>query len=210
MATIAASSHAHAGPYPVTLTIDGPLDGRNRLTTFFRPLLAIPHALLVGPVLAGRHMAAVGFLGAAAYVLALVNWGLILLNKEEHLGIRKFQLYYLRWRTRAMAYMALFVDPYPPFDDVPYPAAIEVGELTAPRDRLTVAFRPLLALPHIILLTFLMFAWGVTTLLAWAAIVFTGRFPASLRQFGMSVMGWLLRVEAYLLLLVDEYPGFEL
>jgi len=210
MATIAASSHAHAGPYPVTVSVEGPLTGRNRLTTFLRPLLAIPHALLVGPAMAGQRFAAVGFIGAAAYVLAVVNWVLILFNGAEHQGIRKFQLYYLRWRTRALAYMALFVDDYPPFDDAAYPAGIEVGEPSVPRDRLTVAFRPLLALPHIFVLCFLVLAWFVTTVMAWVAIVFTGNYPASLRPFSFGVLGWLLRVEAYALLLVDEYPPFEL
>ena len=77
--------------------------------------------------------------GAAAYVLAIVNWFMILVTGESVKGIREFQLYYLRWRTRAVAYMALFVDPYPPFGDAPYPATIAVTEPSAARDRATIA-----------------------------------------------------------------------
>ena len=59
-------------------------------------------------------------------------------------------------------------------------------------------------------LFFLMFGWLVTTVAAWFAILFTGFYPASLYPFGVGVMRWILRVEAYMLLLVDEYPPFTL
>jgi hypothetical protein len=143
-------------------------------------------------------------------VLAIVNWFAILIAGESIRGIRDFQLYYLRWRTRAIAYLALFVDPYPPFGDAPYPASIEVIEPVGARDRATIAVRLLLAVPHFVVLFFLVFGWCVTTIVAWFSILFTGRYPASLHPFGVSVMRWLLRVEVYVLLLVDEYPPFAL
>ena len=46
--------------------------------------------------------------------------------------------------------------------------------------------------------------------IAWVALLFTRRYPASLHPFSVGVMRWLLRVESYLLLLVDEYPPFAL
>ena len=46
--------------------------------------------------------------------------------------------------------------------------------------------------------------------IAWFVIVFTGAYPSSLAPFGLGVMRWMLRVEAFLLLLVDEYPPFAL
>ena len=125
-------------------------------------------------------------------------------------GVRDFQLYYLRWRTRAIAYMALFADDYPPFGDGPYPASIEVSEATLPRDRATIAVRPILAVPHLVALFFVVCGWFVATVVAWFAILFTGNYPAALLQFTTGAMRWMLRVEAYLLLLVDEYPPFAL
>ena len=196
--------------YPVSVAVDSTLEGRNRLTTFLRPILAIPHMILVGPGAWFHRLDSAGLLGAAAYVLAIVNWFMILVTGESLKGIRDFQLYYLRWRTRAVAYMALFVDPYPPFGDASYPATIEVTEPTIPRDRATIAVRPILAVPHLVALFFLVFGWAVATFVAWVAILFTGAYPAALRPFGLGVMRWLLRVEAYLLLLVDEYPPFAL
>ena len=213
MATTIDSAGSHAWPYPVGVSVTVPLENRNRLTTALRPILAIPHALLVGPAGWARPFGAAGsagFLGSAAYVLAIVNWFALLLNGQDVKGIRDFQLYYLRWRTRAVAYMALFADAYPPFGDGPYPAAIEIADPSAPRDRATIAMRAILAVPHLVVLFFVLCGWFVTTVLAWFSIVFTGAYPAALSTFGIGAMRWMIRVEAYLLLLVDEYPPFSL
>jgi len=196
--------------YPVLVAVTPQAGLRNRLTTALRPILAIPHSILAGPVYWSSRTGGVGLLGAAAYAMAIVSWFTLLITGEQFRGIRDFSLYYLRWRTRALAYMALFVDPYPPFGDEPYPATIDVQEPAQPRDRATIAVRLLLAIPHLVLLFFLLIGWLVTTVIAWFAILFTRSYPESLYPFGAGVMRWGLRVEAYLLLLVDEYPPFTL
>jgi len=195
--------------YPVGTTIPVPTGPRNRLTTAARPILAIPHAILVGPMYVWQRSGGVGLLGAAAYVLAIVSWFTLLISGQHLQGIRDFTLYYLRWRVRALAYMALFADEYPPFGDGPYPATIEVTSPVA-RDRVSIAIRLLLVLPHLIVLCFLCAAWVLVTIVAWFAILFRGTYPSSMAPFGIGVMRWLLRVEAYALLLVDEYPPFAL
>lgn len=197
-------------PYPVSVTVEPQMAGRNRLTTALRPILAIPHAILVGPIYWSARTGGVGLLGAAAYVMAIVSWFTLLITEEHLRGVREFSLYYLRWRSRALAYMALFADEYPPFGDGPYAAAIEVADPSLPRGRATIAVRLLLVIPHLVLLVFLAVGWFITTVIAWFAILFTGSYPTSLAPFGTSVMRWMLRVEAYLLLLVDEYPPFSL
>jgi hypothetical protein len=197
-------------PYPVSVSVVPQLERRDRLTTALRPILAIPHAILVGPLFFYRRAGTVGLLGAAAFFLAVVSWFTLLIKGEHIRGIREFCLYYLRWRTRALAYMALLVDGYPPFGDAPYPASIEVVEPVGPRDQASIALRLLLALPHLLLLAVLLIGWCVTTLIAWFMILLTAAYPASLYRFGSGVMRWLLRVEAFVLLLVDEYPPFTL
>ncbi len=97
--------------YPVTITIAPQAEQRNRLTTALRPILAIPHAILAGPVYWSSRTGGVGLLGAAAYVMAIISWFTLLITGQQFRGIRDFSLYYLRWRTRALAYMALFADP---------------------------------------------------------------------------------------------------
>src|SRR5205814_504396 len=84
--------------------------------------------------------------------------------------LRQFTAFYLRWRVRALAYLMLLEDGYPPFGDSPYPASLTFVDPAGPRDRLTVGLRLLLAIPHVIALLFVLFAWWVTTMVAWVAI----------------------------------------
>jgi hypothetical protein len=207
-------------PYPVSLTVTPAVAGRNRLTTAFRFILAIPHLLLVGgggiAIASGGRDSELSFgdegglLGAVAVLLAIVSWFTILISGTHIAGIRQFTAFYLRWRTRALAYFMLLADPYPPFGDGPYPASIDVVDPAAPRDRISVAFRLLLVIPHCIVLLFVLFAWTLTTIVGWFSILLTGTFPEGLHQFGVGAMRWQLRVEAYLYLMVDEYPPFSL
>ena len=206
--------------YPVTVSIQPKLENRNRLTTFFRALLYIPHAILVGGLgmglaLGGNDQRAhaggeSGLIGAVAVFLAIVSWFTILFTGTHFAEIRQFTAYYLRWRVRAAAYLMLLEDAYPPFGDSPYPASFEVADPAGPRDRLTVAFRFFLAIPHFIVLVFVLLAWALATFFAWFAILFTGAYPRPLVAFSIGALRWRLRVEAYLLLMVDAYPPFSL
>jgi len=77
-------------------------------------------------------------------------------------------------------------------------------------NRWSVALRLILAIPQIIVLVFVLLAWLVTVVIAWFAILFTGRYPDGLYGFGVGVQRWTLRVQAYLFLMRDEYPPFSL
>lgn len=205
--------------YPVTVTVEPATTARNRLTTAFRLILAIPHIILVGGVgfSAGRNAGGgntslggeTGLLGAVAWFLAIVSWFTIVFAGQHISGIRQFTQFYLRWKVRAVAYMMLLEDQYPPFGDLAYPATVTIVDPGA-RDRLSVAFRLLMALPHFILLVFLCAAWWIISLVAWLMILFTGEYPRGLYDFALGVFRWYIRVEAYALLLVDEYPPFSL
>ena len=196
--------------YPVRVTVVPAAPPRNRVTTAFRLILAIPHTILAGPVVWIYRTGSLGLLGAAAYFLAIVNWFALTALGEDVAGIRDFQMYYLRWRTRSVAYSALLTDAYPPFGDAAYPATITVKQPTGPRYLTSITLRLLFAVPHLIVLFFVMLAWVLTTVLAWVAILFTSRYPTALVGFAVGAMRWLLRVEAYMLLLVDEHPPFTL
>ena len=209
--------------YPVAVTIEPQYDNRNRLTTAFRLILAIPHLLLVGGIGVGVAFSGgsgggsrtsltgeSGLLGAVAWILAVISWFTILILGEHMPAIRRFTRFYLRWRVRALAYLMLLEDPYPPFGDAPYPASLELTEATLPRDRLSVGLRLILAIPHLIVYFFVLCAWMLTSIAAWFIILFTGSYPRGLYEFGVGALTWRIRVEAYVLLMVDEYPPFSL
>ena len=210
-----------AMPYPVTTSVEPQLADRNRLTTAFRLILAIPHLFLVGSV--GFGFAAnsrrsdffsfggeTGLLGGVALLLAIVSWFTIVIASEHYTPIRRYTRFYLRWRVRGLAYLMLLSDVYPPFGDGAYPASLTCDDPAASRDRLTVGLRVILAIPHFFVLFLLLCAWWVTTVVAWFSIVFAGRYPEGLYHFGANVLRWLIRVEAYMLLMVDDYPPFSL
>ena len=211
-----------AATYPVQLHIEAAAEDRNRLTTAFRLLLATPHLLLVGGPLAAalsfswgsdngsNGSAGGGLRGAVAGLVAVISWCAIVFTGRMPQGLWDLIAFYLRWRVRAVAYVALFRDEYPPFGDGPYPAELRISPPDAPRDRLSVAFRIILAIPHLVAVCALSIAWALTTVIAWFSILFTGRYPAPLYDFGVGVFRWTIRVEAYLLLLRDEYPPFSL
>ena len=184
---------------------------RNRLTVGFRIILAIPHLLLVGGpgygVGAGDRT---GVLGAVAGIAAFINWFIIVFTGKANKDLISLQQFYLRWRARALAYEALLRDEYPPFGDGDYPVEAEFPVVLEERNRWTVGFRFILIIPQIIVLLFVLIAWGITAIIGWFAVLFSGRYPDGLWKFGEGVMRWLLRVESYWLLLHDDYPPFSL
>jgi hypothetical protein len=109
-----------------------------------------------------------------------------------------------------LAYAAFLRDEYPPFGEGPYPATLELPEAPEVRDRVAVLLRPIYAIPHLLVLGFLLLAWVVVGLLSWLLLVVTGDLPPSFWRFSRDVMAYSLRVEAYLLLLHDEFPPFVL
>jgi hypothetical protein len=210
--------------HPVDVDVVPALHDRNRVTTAFRAILAIPHILLVGtPVsfalTAGWRSSArngvdvgagTGALGVVAAVAALIAWFALVFGSRYPEGLQGLALFYLRWRVRAGAYLTLLRDEYPPFGDTLYGAQLVATPAMGERDRVSVAFRIVLAIPHLICVWALGIAWGITTLIAWFAILFTGSYPEPLYHFGVGVLRWSTRVEAYLLLLHDDYPPFSL
>jgi hypothetical protein len=214
----------NAAPYVCDVRVETATEERNRLTVAFRILLAIPHLILVGGPSAALFSwgwssdrgfdpqwgAGVGALGAVAGVVAMIAWFAILFTGRYPEGLRALAIYYLRWRVRAVAYAALLRDEYPPFGEGTYPASLELGPPEDPRDRVTVAVRIFLAIPHLLILWALGIAWAFTTVIAWFWILFNGNYPRGLYDFAVGVLRWNTRVEGYLLLLYDAYPPFSL
>jgi hypothetical protein len=88
---------------------------------------------------------------------------------------------------------------------VSYPVTFE-ADYAEERSRLTTFFRLILALPLVIVLYFYAIAGYIAIIIAWFAIVITGRFPKGLYDFVAGFLRFLTRLTAYALLLCDPYP----
>ena len=216
-------------PYPIETALDDKTDDRNRLTTAFRLILAVPHLLLVGGGGGGSFGGAanggdagdpfLAFLSAGAMNVALagtsfISWFAILFTGKMPEGLWLFGAYVVGWQYRVYAYTGLLRDEYPPFGDAAapggYPAYFRALPPAGDRNRLTVFFRLFMVIPHFIVLVFLAIAWFIVTVIAWFAILFAGSYPADLYRFAAGVLCWGTRVNAYLYLLTDDYPPFSL
>jgi Domain of unknown function (DUF4389) len=90
---------------------------------------------------------------------------------------------------------------------VPYPVTFE-ADYVEKRSRLTTFFRWLLVIPHAIVLAFYAIAAGVVVIVAWFALVFTGRWPRGMYDFVAGFFRYGTAVHGYFYLLTDQYPPF--
>lgn len=201
--------------YAARLEIDyqEPLD---RLSTAFRIFWAIPILIVLGALGGsggsfdtddGTTMAA----GAAGVVFIPLVLMIVFRQKYPRWWF-DWNLALTRFSTRVVSYLALMTDKYPSTDeeqnvrlDLDYPDA------ATDLNRWMPLVKWLLAIPHFIVLFFLAIAAFVVVIIAWFAILFTGKYPAGLFGFVLGVMRWGLRVQAYAILLItDKYPPFSL
>ena len=198
------------------LSIDYPDRDLNRSTTFFRLFVAIPIVFVLASV-SGWMWQASYENGKEAAVAAggLLFFGpllMILFRQKYPRWWFDFNLQLTRFSTRVTSYLALMSDRYPSTDeeqsvhlDLDYP------DVKQDLNRWLPLVKWLLAIPHYIVLVFLGIAAVFAVIMAWFAILFTGRYPRGLFDFVEGVMRWGLRVEAYAFLLItDRYPPFSL
>ena len=197
--------------YPVSFDVERQTTGRNRVTTAFRLILAIPQVLIVGSPGSVGHGAnsGTGVFGAVISLTSVLAWFAILFTGRYPRDLWNLAKMYMGWRANVLAYTALLRDEYPPFGSGAYPVTFDV-DYPEQSNRWSVALRLILAIPQIIVLALVLLAWVITVVIAWFAILFTGRYPEGLYGFGVGVQRWTLRVQAYLFLMRDEYPPFSL
>jgi hypothetical protein len=89
-----------------------------------------------------------------------------------------------------------------------YPVAYR-AEFEPDRNRLTTFFRLILAIPQFIWLYIYGIAFFFALVIAWFAVVLTGRYPAGLYRFNANYIRWSVRMQAYVYLVTDAYPPFS-
>jgi hypothetical protein len=209
-----------AAQYPLRLSIDYPDRDLNRLTTFFRIIVAIP-ILIVLTAVSGVAWGAVWEQGGdyvriggttAGGLLFFAPLLMILFRQKYPRWWFDWNLNLFRFTNRVFAYLALMDDRYPSTDE-DQAVHIEIDYPNAQRDlnRWLTLVKWLLGIPHYFVLFFLYIAAFVVVLIAWFAILFTGRYPRGMFDFIEGTFRWGARVEAYAFLLVtDRYPPFSL
>jgi hypothetical protein len=200
--------------YPVQLTVDYPDRPLNRLTSAFRIFVAIPILIVLGTVSGSTVASSQGNAVAAGAggMLFLGPLLMILFRRKYPRWWFDWNLELQRFTNRVVAYVALMDDRYPSTDEQ-QAVHIEFVYPDASQDlnRWLPLVKWLLAIPHFVVLIFLWIAALVVVVVAWFAILFTGRYPRGMFDFVEGVLRWGQRVFAYSVLLVtDEYPPFSL
>lgn len=173
---------------------------RSRLTTFFRLLLAIPHAVVLW------------FYALFAAVAVVIAWFAIVFTARYPQGLYGFVAGYHRYFARYSAYTYLLTDPYPPFsgqEDPEYPAVLAIGPPMEKYSRLLTFFRLILLIPVWIVAYVLGIVAGVLVFLAWFVIVILGRMPEGLQRIVEFCLSYLLRAGVYASLLTEAFPPFD-
>lgn len=201
---------------PMRLSVDYPDRDLNRATTFFRLFVAVPILIVLASVSGGAWQWSYEQGKTAATAAGgLLFFGpllMILFREKYPRWWFDFNLQLARFTTRVTAYLALMSDQYPSTDEEQsVHLDLEFPDVKQDLNRWLPLVKWLLAIPHYIVLFFLVIASVFAVIIAWFAILFTGRYPRSLFDFVEGVMRWGLRVEAYAMLLVtDSYPPFRL
>jgi hypothetical protein len=205
--------------HPVSFAVDYPDRHLNRLSTAFRIFAVIPIAIVIGSI--GGYSSSEWHADTSSTTTVVVGGtGLLFLPPLLMILFRQkyprwwfdWNLELLRFSNRVGVYMALMDDRYPSTDehqavhlDAPYPDAQRGLNRWLP------LVKWLLAIPHYIVLAFLWLGLVIAVIVAWFAILFTGRYPRGLFGYTEGVIRWHNRVVGYAFILVtDAYPPFRL
>jgi hypothetical protein len=182
--------------HPVRLVVTDDLR-RNRLTVFFRLILAIPH--LIWLVL----------WSIAALFAGIANWAVTLIKGISPPGLHNFLAAYVRYSTHVNAYFYLVADPFPSFAGKPgYPIDVEIDP-PQPQNRWKTAFRIILVIPAAILNQVLQYVVQIIGFLGWFVCLALGRMPEGMRDLSAYCLRFQAQTYAYLAVLTDRYPSLN-
>ena len=205
--------------YPARLDVDH-APQYDRVKTAFRPVLVLPIAVLYGILTSGvvrtvtyeNGQTVTTTSGGIAGALFLATLLMILFRRRYPRWWFDFARELTRFSARICAYVVLVTEEYPSTVEE-QKVHLEIDYPDSERDlkRWMPLVKWFLAIPHLVVLFVLSVGAAFAVLLAWVAILFTGRYPQGLFDYVVGVGRWWLRVQAYAMLLVtDRYPPFSL
>lgn len=211
-----------ASQYPVRFAVDYPDRPLNRMTTFFRLFMLIPIGIVLATISGGSssntwtdpdtQKTITTVVVAAGGLVVTAPLLMILFRQKYPRWWFDWNLELQRFMYRVATYGALMSDTYPSTDERQW-VHLDWDYPDVPRDltRWMPLVKWLLAIPHYIVLFFLHIAAFLAVIVAWFAILFTGRYPRGIFDFVEGVYRWNARVVGYALTLVtDQYPPFSL
>jgi hypothetical protein len=193
--TDASALQSSAASHPIRLVNNDDLK-RNRLTVFFRLILAIPHFIWLSIWL------------VALYVAGFFFWLIALVTGRLPDGVHEFVARFTRYSTHVYAYMSLLSDPFPPFAGAEgsYPIDLQIDG-PQQQSRLGIFFRIILAIPAFILAYVLRLLMNVLALVGWFYALFTGRMSEGIESLGTYALRYEAQTFAYAFLLTSKYPS---
>jgi Domain of unknown function (DUF4389) len=213
------TTHSMASVYPARLEVDYP-ERLNRVTTLFRLILGIPIIIVITVLSAEATQTAYDRSGeAVTQTSGGISAGLFLATLLMIVFRRRYPRWWFdfareftRFGARVGAYIALLTDKYPStVEEQSIHLEIDYPDVERDLNRWLPLVKWLLAIPHYLVLIVLSVGAVFSVVIAWFAILFTGRYPRVLFDFVVGVGRWWLRVQAYAFLLVtDRYPPFSL
>jgi hypothetical protein len=189
-------SERQTADHPIGLIVADDLQ-RNRLTVFFRLLLAIPHLIVLY------------IWGIAVFFAVIIAWFAALFTTRVPDGLHNFLAQYLRYSTHVLGYLYLLADPWPSFSpNDSYPIDVRV-EGPQPQGRLGVFFRIFLAIPALILASIFRNVNGIVAFLGWFYSLATGHMSQGMRDLSAWLLRYELQTGAYVSLLTSRYPSLS-
>jgi hypothetical protein len=205
------------GTYPVRFEVDYPDRPLARLSTAFRVFAAIPILIVLsalGGALGGTEGGRFGggVVLAGGGILFLPPLLMIVFRRKYPRWWFDWNRELLRFTNRVAAYLALLDDRYPSTDEEQsVHLELDFPDVPVELNRWLPLVKWFLAIPHYIVLVFVDLAAFVCVVIAWFAILFTGRYPHGLFDFVVGALRWNNRVAGYAFVLVtDRYPPFGL
>ncbi|MGH8870803.1 MAG: DUF4389 domain-containing protein [Acidimicrobiia bacterium] len=210
--------------YPARLSIDFP-EKLDRVSTFFRLIWTIPILVVLSLLTATASDTATVITDSGEVLSRVTTTGLgitgglfvatmlmIVFRQRYPRWWFDFALALNRFSNRVGAYMGLLTDRYPSTEDEQtVHLDLDYPNVEQDLSRWMPLVKWLLAIPHYIILAVLAVGAVLAILIAWFAILFTGRYPRALFDYVVGVGRWALRVQAYAsLLITDRYPPFSL
>ena len=190
--------------------VDVTLTERNRVTAFFRIILAVP-ALIFVTSFAPSASFSEDTVGLFAGLLALPAGLAIVVRQVYPSYVLVFNEALLSLQTRVDAYLVLLTDEYPSIEENDI-VSVTFPEVDAKQlNRWLPLIKWLLAIPlYFAGLVYLIYA-ALLTVLGWFSILFTGNYPEVCAEGVVGTIAYWNRVVGYAFLLVtDEYPTFSL